>query len=49
MKWSFSYNSFVKVSLFNGVHSFGPKTKHYKGTELYYYVFDKLANEYIDV
>ena len=25
MNWSFSYSSFVKVSLFNTVHSFGPK------------------------
>ena len=37
MKWSFSYNYFVKLSLYyrihlNTVYPFGPKTQCYKGT-----------------
>ena len=40
MKWSFSYNFFVKFSLYNlftynWVHSYRPQTSSYKETALY--------------
>ena len=49
ISWSFSDNSFEKLSLYNKMHSYGPQTKHYKGdcTVVFIHTIHELELEFV--